>query len=84
MLGQSSNAAIDSMSMLNFLGFCPDCAAIAPISSAGGRVDFRFDGARLGEVLTDVFPTATPTTRWQRGPVSITPLSDSVLHPSRY
>ena len=83
-LGQSSNAAIDSMSMLNFRGFCPDCAAIAPTSSAGGRLDFRFDGARLGEVLTDVYAAATPTTRWQRGPANITPLSDPVLHPSRY
>jgi YVTN family beta-propeller protein len=83
-LGQGSNAAAERMSMLNYRGFCPDCAAIAPTSSAGGHIDFAFDGARAGSASTDVFSASQPTARWQRGPVAIEPLSIPVVHPSQY
>jgi len=83
-LGQGSNAASERVTMQNFRGFCPDCNVVALTSSAGGSIDFTFDGARAGRVTTDVFTTGQPAVRWQRGPVAIEPLSAPVLHPSQY
>jgi YVTN family beta-propeller protein len=83
-LGQTSNAAAERMTMLNYRGFCPDCTAIAPTTSAGGSIDFAFDGARAGSASTDVFSASQPAARWQRGPVAIEPLSIPVVHPSQY
>ena len=83
-LGQGSNAASERVTMQNFRGFCPDCSVVALTSSAGGSIDFTFDGARAGRVTTDVFTTGQPAVRWQRGPVAIEPLSAPVLHPSQY
>jgi hypothetical protein len=83
-LGQGSNAAAERMTMLNYRGFCPDCAATAPTTSAGGSIDFAFNGARAGSASTDVFSASQPAARWQRGPVAIEPLSIPVVHPSQY
>jgi YVTN family beta-propeller protein len=83
-LGQSSNAAVERMAMLSFRGFCPDCSALSPTGSNGGHIDFAFDGARAGSVVTDVFTATQPAARWQRGPVAIQPLSLPVVHPSQY
>jgi YVTN family beta-propeller protein len=83
-LGQGSNLASERVTMQNFRGFCPDCGVVALTSSAGGSIDFDFDGARAGSVTTDVFTTGQPSARWQRGPVAIEPLSAPVVHPSQY
>lgn len=83
-LGQGSNAASERMSMQNYRGFCPDCTASAPTTSAGGTVDFAFNGARAGNATTDVYTATEPNARWQRGPVAIEPLSSPVVHPSQY
>lgn len=76
-LGQSSNAASERMPMLSYRGFCPDCAAVAPTTSAAGHVDFSFNGARAGTAIAAL-------DQWQRGSVPIGPLSEEVVHPAQY
>ncbi|GMU44723.1 MAG: hypothetical protein AMXMBFR25_27090 [Lysobacterales bacterium] len=76
-LGQSSNAASERMPMQSFRGFCPDCAHTPPTTSAAGFVDFAFSGARAGSAAVEL-------PGWQRGPVSIVPLSEPVVHPLQW
>ncbi|MCB1610480.1 MAG: hypothetical protein KDI60_01665 [Xanthomonadales bacterium] len=83
-LGQGSNAASERMTMASYQGFCPDCTAIAPTSSAAGFIDFSFDGARLGSATTDVYHAGASSAHWRRGPVAIEPLSEVVVHPLQY
>ncbi len=70
----------ETVGLLSFRGFCPDCPAIEPVASEAGPLTWRFTGARALSVDTDVVDPAGGA-RWQRSQRSLTPLSDPVDDP---
>jgi hypothetical protein len=83
-LGSGSNQTTETLPMLSYRGFCPDCPAVATTSSAGGQLNFVFSGARAATLSTDVYSASQPQAHWQRGPLPIIPLSAPALRPELY
>ncbi len=61
-------------------GACPECAYVAPSLSPAGELKLQFNGTRSLSVQTDVVSGSTPNVRWQRGPLTATPLSSVVVN----
>ncbi len=83
-LGQGSNAAEEVLTMSSFQGFCPDCPAVPVVATPTGSIDWQFSGDRSAVLRLDVHHLGQADARWQRGPVSIEPLSDRARRPERH
>jgi hypothetical protein len=79
--GQDVNVAAARLDMRNFRGFCPDCAFAPVTNTAGGFIDLSFDDTRTAHISTDIFAAGESSSRWRRGPVTLSPLSDANLRP---
>lgn len=78
-LGVGANIATDTVSMLGYRGFCPDCPASTPTTAPAGTVSLVFDGARNATVSTDAFRPGEPSARWQRSGAAIVPATDAPM-----
>lgn len=81
-LGQGGNGANETLAMLSFRGFCPDCTLVPTTNTPGGTVNFAFDGARNAVIGTDASYAGDPSARWQRSSATIVPLSEPPLRPA--
>ncbi len=83
-LGAASNGSSQNIAMRSFHGFCPDCTAVPVTSIASGELALNFSGTRNATLRVDVRHADLPSSRWQRGPVAIIPLSQPALRPASF
>jgi len=82
-LGQGGNASSQTVPMLLFAGFCPDCAYSAPTTRSAGSITLRFDGARRGALATDLRVDGAVSIQWSRDSADIVPLTEPPLMPAQ-
>lgn len=82
--GAGSNLSQETLSVVSFRGFCPDCPAQPTQSLAAGSLILRFNGARAGNIEVQVQDPAQTTFTWRRGPSALQPLSEAALRAEWY
>ncbi len=78
-LGTANNSANQNMEMRSYRGFCPSCPATTPSSVSSGTVDLSLAESRITRTRVAVRYNNESSSSWQRGPLTLTALSQPSL-----